>query len=140
MYATMDDLKEQVPETTLIQLTDTDGTGEPDDSRVTRALADAEAEINGYCGKRYTVPFSPVPDLVRKFTVDIAIYNLFALVDGDIPEDRKERYKSAVAYLRGVASGSNTLGENDPQEAGVAETPRVVSATRIFSRDSLRGW
>lgn len=42
------------------------------------AIADADAEIDGYLAKRYTVPISPAPRVLNKFSKDIAVYNLFS--------------------------------------------------------------
>ena len=41
------------------------------------AIADADAEIDGYLAKRYAVPLSPAPKVINKFSKDIAVYNLF---------------------------------------------------------------
>ena len=73
-YATQADILDQLDEDILIQLTDDADTGDVVDDVVTRAIADADAEIDGYCGKRYSVPFDTVPPIIRKFAVDIAIY------------------------------------------------------------------
>ena len=40
------------------------------------AIADADAEIDGYLAKRYAVPLAPAPRVINKFSKDIAVYNL----------------------------------------------------------------
>jgi phage gp36-like protein len=126
-YSTLSDLTNLVSESVLVQLTDDEMTGAVD------------ADIDGYCGKRYVVPFDPVPDLVAKMSADVALYNLYGRRD-DVPEIRAERYKNAITFLKGVAAGSNSLGEDDPDTPGQGETPQITSGTREFSRTSLRGW
>ena len=52
-YSTQTDLLEQITEDELIQLTDDADAGAVDSDAVTRAIVDADAEIDGYCGSRY---------------------------------------------------------------------------------------
>jgi len=140
MYCTLDDIKEQIPADELISLTDDADAGIIDTSVTDRAVADADAEIDGYCGKRYAVPFVTVPPVIRKLSVDIAIYNLFARRQG-APEDRKDRYKSAVKFLENVARGLVSLGEDDPDSTpSDVQKPKISFSGRIYSRDKLAGW
>jgi len=141
-YCTLADLQDQISEDELIELTDDDNAGVVDAGVVTAAIAKADALIDGYCGKRYSVPFTTVPDIVEALSVDIAIYNLFGRREG-APEDRRNRYKDAVDFLRGVARGDNSLGENDP-DGSPTETnqPEMASSNpdRVFTRDKLSGF
>ena len=133
-YCTQADLLEQISEDVLIQLTDDEDAGVVDTDMLTRAIADADAEIDSYCGTKYEVPFSPVPVMVRKYSVDIAIYNLYARRRG-APEDRKERYDDAISFLKDVSKGIATLGGDAPSgddESGPEAT--TVKSDRVFSR------
>ena len=139
-YCTLADMQEQIDNALLISLTDDADAGAVDTDKTDRAIADADSLIDGYCGKRYAVPFTTVPELIRKFSVDIGIYNLYARRQG-APEDRRQRYKDAVDYLKGVARGENTLGEDDPDATpSEGHTPQIASNTRVFSRDNLKGF
>ncbi len=140
-YCTLTDMLDQIEEADLRELTDDENLGLVSGQRVLKAIADADAEINGYCGKRYRVPFDPVPDLIRKISVDIAVYNLFARRNRPTPQDRRDRYRDAIAFLRLVAAGSGTLGEDDPSGSPApAERPTMTGPARIFSREKLGGW
>lgn len=139
-YCTKADILEQLDEDILVQLTDDDDLGVVDDDVVTRAIADADAEIDSYCGTRYDVPFSPVPPIIRKRSVDLAICNLYARRRG-VPEDRKERCKEAVTWLRDVSTNKATLGEDDPDGTpSDANAPDIDHSTRIFTRDKMSGY
>jgi len=139
MYCTLDDIKEQIHADELIGLTDDADAGIIDTSATDRAAADADAEIDGYCGKRYSVPLSPVPPIIRKISVDIAIYNLFSRRQG-APEDRRLRYKDAIKFLENVARGLISLGVDDPDSTpSEAHKPQISFSDRIFSRDDLKG-
>ena len=141
-YSTVDDIKKLIPEEVLIQLTDDEDLGVINQTRVDEAIAQADAEIDSYCGSRYSVPFSTVPDIVKKISVDIAIYNLYSRRLEEIPPTRAERYKNAIRQLEGIAKGIISIGE-DPEPAtpsqGGAETNKTTS-DRIFTRDKMEGF
>ena len=136
MYAAQADILEQLDGDILIQLTDDADAGTVDADMVTRAIADADAEIDGYCGKRYSVPFSTVPAIVRKFSVDIAIYNLYARRKG-APDDRKQRSDNAVKFLANVAKGLISLGEDDPDSTPASNAPEIDNEDRLFTRTTM---
>lgn len=137
-YCTKADIIDLLTEETLIGLTDDHGVGRVDDARVAKAIADADAEIDGYAGERYSLPFSPAPLIVRKLSVDISIYNLYARRQG-APDERRQRYDNSVKLLKEIAAGRVTLGATPPAEAN-SDAPDITSQTRVFSRDKLTGF
>lgn len=137
MYATLDDLKKQLPEDLLINLTDDGGSGIIDTAVTDTALETADVEIDGYLGARYALPLSPVPGILGKLAVDIAIYNLYARRQGP-PEHWQKRYDNTIRFLERIADGRIGLGAEDPGE-GVASSAEVVSIPeRLFSRSSMK--
>ena len=140
-YCTQEDIVEQLPLVDLIGLTDDDGIGVVDTSVVDRAIADGETEIDAYCQGRYTVPFDPVPAVVRRLCVDLAINNLFARRGIDPPEVRKDKLRNAIRFMEKVASGQIALGATTPAQlvsgnSSEASTP----GDRIFTRDTLENY
>lgn len=139
-YCTQADILEQMSESMLIQLTDDADAGEVDTDAVTRAIANADAEIDSYCGTKYDVPFTTVPAIIRLVSVDIAIYNLYARRMG-AGESEEERYKNRIAWLKDVSKGIATLGENDPDGVpSEVHAPEIESSDKVFGRDNLEGW
>jgi len=139
-YCTQSDLLEQISESELIQLTDDDDIGVIDDDKITRAIVNADAEIDSYCGVKHTVPFTTVPPRIRALSEDISIYNLYSRRRG-APEDRKERYDNAIAFLKEVAKGNASLGEDDPDAPPLdTHKPEISSSDRVFSRDKMDGF
>ena len=133
-YCTKTDILEQLEEDVLIQLTDDEDAGIVDDDKVTRAIVDADAEIDSYCGTKYDVPFTMAPAMIRKMSVDITIYNLYARRRG-APEDRKERYDDAISFLKDISKGIASLGGDGPSaddDSGPEAT--TVKSDRVFSR------
>lgn len=133
-YSTQTDILKQIEEDLLIQLTDDNETGSVDAAIVTQGIADADAEIDSYLATKYTVPLTTVPDLVLKFSVDIAIYNLYSRRGTD-DEVRTRNYKDAVKQLEAFVAGKATLGITPPPDETQAG-PETSSdeQDRIFTR------
>jgi len=141
-YSTKPDILNQIDEAKLIQLTDDERMGAVNDSRVARAIADADEEIDGYVGSRHPVPLAPVPAIIRKFSVDIAIYNLYRRRD-QVPETRGKAYENAISFLKQVALGKISLGASDPEgNPPASDAPELASdnPVRTFTRDSMSGF
>lgn len=137
-YCTQSDILESLDEDVLIQLTDDDDAGVVDADKVTRAIADADEEIDAYLAVRYSLPFGTTPNLVRKYSVDLAICNLYARRQG-APEDRADRCEQVRKDLDKIAQGKMALDVPDPAQDDDAG-PRATTSRddRIFSmgRDS----
>ena len=107
------------------------------------AIGDADAEIDGYLMKRYPVPMSPVPAVIRKYSKDIAVYNLFSRIGIDESTDQKtylNRYNAAIKFLTLVAEGKVSIGTETEDPASAAATGfSAKSNPRLFTRAKMRG-
>ena len=139
-YCTRTDIVKQTDEETLVGLTDDFDTGVADEGVIAQAISDADAEIEVYCGERYrdSLPFSPVPAIIAKLSVDITIFNLYDRKLG-APEHIEKRHANAVKLLTNIARGTVTLGANAPAEAA-GDVGEITSSGRIFSRTKLEGF
>ena len=93
--------------------------------------------------KRYPVPMSPVPAVIRKYSKDIAVYNLISragIDEGERENNYLTRYKNAIAFLTKVAKGETDIVKEgtDPSKAA-AEGFRISSSPRLFSKATMRG-
>jgi len=141
-YCTIDDIRNQLDESKLIQLTDDEGTGTVDTARVERAIEDAGEEIDTHVGARYAVPLDPVPPMLRKAAVDIAVYNLYGRRE-KVPEMRVERYRNALRFLDQVSRGRLSLGRQDPEgNPSESDAPCMSGENprRAFTRNTLTGF
>lgn len=126
-YATQQNLIDRFGESELIQLTDRGGLGEIDAVVIDRALADADAEINGYLAARYILPLvSPLPTVLEKLACDIARYQLY---DDRVTEAVETRYKNAVSLLRDVAAGRALLGVTSTDNSPASNNDVQMSST-----------
>ena len=135
-YCTPDDIRKILPEDILVQLTDDDNQGVVDEEKLVEALSDGECEVNGYASSRYTTPFDPVPQIIRKLTLDVGIYNLFSRRE-NVPENRKERYGNAVKMLNQLAAGKLTIGEVEKPAVQTGNTIKMTSKAKLFDEATL---
>jgi phage gp36-like protein len=141
-YATPADLEAAFGASELRALADRDRDGAPDPAVMTRALEDADAEINSYLAARYALPLSPVPAQIRAIACDVARHRLDALNPRDVVETR---YRAALAALRDLSTGKATLGQagaaaSDPAAPAPPTTVSFVEGARAFGDDRLIGF
>ncbi len=135
-YSAQTDIAKLLTPAQLVQLTDDNADGSADAAVIAEAIAEADAEIDGYLGSRYTVPVSPVPTLLRNFSVAISLWKLYgrrSLAN----ERRRQEYEDAIAKLKDLATGRMVLpatggGEvasdgSDLPEASTMESDRLFT-------------
>jgi len=141
-YCAQADLTERLSSDGLLQLTDDENTGAVNTDRVNRAIASAQEEIDGYLRGRYTLPLSPVPALIQRLAVDIAVYrlhrrrNLLLKLEG-----LEELYRAAVSTLGKLQSGDMLL----ESATGIAQAPTSAQCNktrrdRMFSKRRLEDY
>jgi len=137
-YCVLADIQKILPEDSLIQLTDDENAGAVNALRVSEAIAQADAEIDAYLGGKYTVPMTTVPDIVKKCSVDMAIYHLYSRRAEEIPRTRDDRYKRAIKVLEDIVSGKiPSIGEaTEPAASSELDQIKITrtSGDKVFSR------
>ena len=140
-YCILADIKKAIPEVVIIQLTDDDNIGEIVSANVNKAIAAADATIDAYCQRYYTIPLNPVPPKIVEISADIAIYNLYSRSDLPLPEIRKERKDAAIRFLEKVSEGKiSQLGATTPAPSTANDAAMSNSAERIFTLDKMKGF
>ena len=132
-YSTQADLEDQLSSEELRQLTDDLDSGSINTTIANRAIDDADAEIDSYIGVRYDVPLATIPQIIKKVSVDIAIYNLYARRQILTPEARRQRYEDAIELLKNVSKGLVTLGTDNLSQIGGPDVT-TNKEDRVFSR------
>ncbi len=131
-YCPQQDLIDRFSEDEMISLTDHAGTGEINTDVLNRAISDAKGEIDGYLGGRFSLPINPVPELLVHRACDIARYCLY---DDNATVHITERYKNAVKFLEGVASGKNSIGiDSAGAKPSSNNTAQMQSGGNVFNR------
>lgn len=100
-----------VTDATLIELTDEEGDLSQVNARITQAIVDADAEIDTWIASLYTVPLtSPGDDpRIKKWSGNIAIFNLHQRSPVGVPEDIEKTYKRTIKFLEKVQSSKIKL-------------------------------
>lgn len=120
-YATCNDLIKRFGEDELLGVAESETHGTLDKFRVETALSDASRHIDSYLRLRRSVPVDPVPDVLVGACADIA---RFKLHDDHAPEEVAKRYKATIAWLKDVAAGRASLGEDDTAITGSGRVVR----------------
>ncbi|MGU9981462.1 phage protein Gp36 family protein [Phreatobacter sp. HK31-P] len=76
---------------------------------IERALSEAAAEIDTHLSGRYPIPIHPVPPILRKLNVDMAIYHV-AFGYSRRTDEMRVRYDDALKMLLRIADGKAGLG------------------------------
>lgn len=139
-YAILQDLIDDFGAAELVALSDRADppTGQIDTSVIDKALAGADAQINGYLAGRYALPLSETPDLVRDIAVALAIYDLHRY---ETPELVREKQKTARAQLKDIADGKLVLDLAGKELPGSGATGvQVTDRDRPLDPEKLSGF
>lgn len=112
--------------------------GAMDDQQFASAIANAQAQVDGKLRRLYTVPFSPVPALVKSMVIDIAGYlaTMNYRQEKEIPEIDPivRRYNRAHDMLLCLAEGHLSLDAPDgsiaPRLNGIGRP--IQPRTKLF--------
>lgn len=107
-YLTQAELEDRIGADHVAALSDHSGAHTADTSVVDSAIADADAEANGYIGVLHALPLSTPPEQVKSIVAAIARYNLHRR---NVPADHPAyiAYRDAVRTLERIASGDVVL-------------------------------
>lgn len=134
-YASQQDMVDRYGERELIALTGGLAAGVIGAANLSRALTDTAAEIDSYLAARYTVPMSPIPDVVVMWACDIARFRLYR---SDAPETVTDRYKTAIKALENTAKGLLKL-DIDPPAPEVSAGISFSAGSSTFGGNALDG-
>lgn len=111
----MADLLEQVPERTLIELTN-ESVGFDEQPPVNATVVEsciryAGELIDAHLRGRYTLPLTEVPTVLRDIAITLTRYRLYVRrPEGDLPDTVKDDNKEARRQLEAIRDGSSRWG------------------------------
>jgi phage gp36-like protein len=101
------------------------------DVATARAIDDAQAMIDPYLRKRYALPLSVVPAIVRQCAIDIACWHLAPAADR-MSEEIEKRAKMRLDFLKDVAAGKAEIAELEPAPGAGTETGASAGSGAAF--------
>lgn len=130
-YATQQDLTDRIGENEFTRLADRDNDGQPDSAVVAAVIADADALIDSYLGRRYKLPLKNSYPLLTAVAADIARYRLY----DDKPTDEvRKRYENQMKLLEKLAEGEVRFSGEEDAEADVSPSaPEYREGAEEFS-------
>jgi phage gp36-like protein len=139
-YCTLQNLTDRYGAQLLIEISDRGerASDTVDEALISRAIADADALIDGYLKARYALPLAPVPPIVTDLSQSIAIYRAHARVaDEKITAD----YKDALKILAQISSGVIKLDVAgvEPAASGAMEVC-TNNPERPLSAATMKGY
>lgn len=136
MYASAAEFEEEIGTEETVQLTNLDNPSatEVNTTRLEKTLSAATGEINSYLATRYTIPVSPVPQILKTYCIDIAWYRL---AQNNAPEQFATRYNNAIARLKDIEKGQMLLVD----DTGTAIAQRLKTNQLVDERgQTLDDW
>lgn len=144
-YCTQSDIEAEISLRSLVQLSDDEDFGAPLAAAVARSIAKADSIIDTKLKPRYgaSVPFSPVPEIIKTLSIDLAIVNLYRRQatggsDAGLPKGwhRDEREAKAYEILNDLAEGKLDIPE---LSSAVSEAPQTTTPDygHVFTRSHV---
>lgn len=139
-YATQQQMIDRYGSSALVMLTDRAeiATGVIDAAMIDRALADADATIDGYLGTRYALPLTIVPPQLPPIAQALAWWSLHLT-----EPDAKTRtdFEAALRMLKDIAAGTLRLPIAGVEPQGTGATGVLVTdRDRPLSADQMKGF
>jgi phage gp36-like protein len=140
VYCTLDDIKQQISETTLIEITDDNQANEINTTIVDEAILYSGTLIDGFLRGRYSIPLPIIPVLIKIISADLSVFRLYSRrFHTDMPESINNKYKNCIKLLEQIQKGIVSLGiekPEDPPECGEYITNKTFR-DRIFTDSVL---
>lgn len=139
-YCTIDDIKKQIDEKVLIQLSNDSLGGDlseaaVDESIVNECITSADAYIDGKLRGRYTLPLPSPSEQIKSISVNLAIYYLYKRrFQTKVPTGIYSKFTDSDKALNEIQKGTITLGINT-----LFEPARSKFKSNKTSRDRLFG-
>lgn len=145
-YIETQDFIDELGEDKLAQLTDDEGTGEVNETRVLKAIEYAQGVFDSYARSRYSLPV-PVTAMVKSLNLDLAIFHLYKSRT-ELPEGvykvRENASKEALMLLKDIQAGKAGLDvpAAEETETSPATPDRILTNAnkQTFTDSKLSGF
>ena len=139
-YCSLSDITSTITTDDVLQLTDDNGTGVIDTSKVDEAITKADGLIAAFVGGDTILP---VPDLIRQISVELSIYHLFKRrFASNMPDSIEKGYANAMDLLKQIQSGKLSIGNTVTEQTAPSRHYKTnkTSTDRLFGKSSFGGY
>lgn len=139
-YCTLQQLIDRYSARLLIDVSDRGDApgGTIDQALIERAIADTDAEIDGYLRGRYALPLSAVPPQLTDLALRITVYKAHTHT---VSDKIRDDYKAAVRSLELIAKGEIRLDIAGAEPASSGANDVVMTETsRPITVASMKGY
>lgn len=138
-YATQQDMINRYGQQQLIELTDRADppAGAIDATVLQAALDEASSTIDGFLLRRYALPLTTVPTIVRRACEAIAWFDLHR---GRYTDEDRDAYNDAFKLLTQISQGTVLLDVAGVEPPSAAAQAVEQSSDRVFNKDKLKGF
>ena len=143
-YSTQIDLENEYTAALVLELADDAATGDRTNadvvSRITRAIAKADAAIDSHLRIYYDVPLATTPDFIRDLSTGLAIRNLFnrRAQAFELPDWLVSMHADNMAMLKSIRKGELDLGVEPPPAESSAVVANTDGPDREFTTTTLK--
>ena len=136
-YTTIDNIKLDMEEKVLIELSDDNGTGEVDENVVNRQIRKADDTIDVYMRGRYPVDEDvTTPEYIVTLSTQLSIYYLYQRKQRDVGNDSiQDIYDRSIALLKEIQKGEATPFE--PVDEPKVLVTNKDSTSKTFTKSVL---
>lgn len=137
VYATPSDMIDRFGQAEMIRLTTEDGAAMTavDTDKLTRAIAEAQAQADTFLRKRYDVPLTEVPLEIRRVVCIMARYDLAHGESREPSEQVRLARKEAIEWLGQIARGEVEL-DLDEVQSGSDSFAIMSDRTQTYGVDT----
>ncbi len=138
MYTNLNELLLEFGPEELARLSGDPSGGNINHTRIAYAIENASNLVDSFLRNRFTVPFSPVPPMIKLVARELTIANLFEYANhtGFLPPTIAKRKSYAMYLLRQIQNGDLQIFTNESEYRRTLLTNKE-NENRLFNDDLL---
>jgi phage gp36-like protein len=114
MYCSIQDIKEDLTEKVVAQLSNDENPNEVNEEIVSKYISESTQLIDGFLRSRYGLPLEKEHSIIKKICIDIVKYELYKR-RGKVFDNIQNLYKDGITTLEKIQKGMIILDEGTPE-------------------------
>ena len=114
MYCNVQDIKDDLTEKVVAQLSNDENPNEVNEEIVSKYISESTQFIDGFLRSRYGLPLEKEHSIIKKVCIDIVKYELYKR-RGKVFDNIQNLYKDGMTTLEKIQKGMIILDEGTPE-------------------------